>query len=118
MRLIHLETSRTHQHLVPFLLALTLFLCGFNTRADSPASEATNLELIVRQLDAIDRLVRTSETLPTADNARYFFDYSRLTAEVELIRQGIKAYQTPSRAHPRMPPDLTGHYTRQRASAQ
>lgn len=100
-------------HRVPLALALALSLCLVETQASPPPSEQTSLELILRQLDTIDRIAQSSEALPTEDGARYFFDYSRLANDLNLIRQGIKAYQTPSRAQPRQPPELTGHYTRQ-----
>jgi RAQPRD family integrative conjugative element protein len=106
-----------NQHVLPFAMALVLILCCINTQADSPVSESTNLELILRQLDAIDRIARASEALPVQDGARYFFDYPRFAAEIELMRQGIKAYQTPIRAQPRQAPELTGHYLRQGKSA-
>ncbi|MCV4286446.1 RAQPRD family integrative conjugative element protein [Pseudomonas capsici] len=94
-----------------------MLLCGINTQADSPTSEATNLHLILRQLDTIERIARTSQALPPPEDARYSFDYPRFIAEIELIRQGIKAYQTPTRAQPRTPPELTGHYTRLQSPA-
>jgi RAQPRD family integrative conjugative element protein len=105
-------SSHITQNQVPFLLALALVLCGTNSQADSPISEQTNLTLILRQLDTIDRITHSSAALPTEDNARYSFDYPRLTAEIELIRQGIKAYQSPTRTQPRTPAELTGNYSR------
>ena len=111
MRLTH-PTLTKNQHALPLALALVLILCCINTQASSPASEATNLELILRQLDAIDRIARASEALPVQDDARYFFDYPRFASEVEMMRQGIKAYQTPMCAQPRQAPELTGHYLR------
>ncbi|MCD5986485.1 hypothetical protein KDX30_01090 [Pseudomonas sp. CDFA 553] len=99
------------QHLAPFMLAF-LFSVS-NTQADSQISEQTNLNLILRQLDTIDRITRSSESLPAEDGSRYTFDYPRLSAEIELIRQGIKAYQSPARAQPRHPAELTGHYLRE-----
>lgn len=111
------NTSTSNPSWVPIALATTLLLCGLNTQADSPASESTNLELILRQLNAIERVALSSQAQPIQDEARYAFDYPRLIAEIDLIRQGIKAYQTPIRAQPRLPPELTGHYTRLQHSA-
>ncbi len=99
------------QHLAPLMLAL--LFCGTKAQASPPISEQTNLNLILRQLDTIDRITRSSESLPAEDGSRYTFDYPRLRAEIELIRQGIKAYQSPARAQPRHPPELTGHYLRE-----
>ncbi|WP_458079571.1 integrative conjugative element protein, RAQPRD family, partial [Pseudomonas aeruginosa] len=39
------------------------------------------------------------------------FDYSRLAADLQRIRQGLQDYMTPSRAQPRDPSDLSGSYT-------
>ncbi|WP_095101695.1 RAQPRD family integrative conjugative element protein [Pseudomonas sp. Irchel 3A5] len=105
-----MPTSISH-HLAPLMLAL--LFCFSNTQANSPISEQTNLSLILRQLNTIDRITRSSESLPVEDGSRYTFDYPRLSAEIELIRQGIKAYQSPTRAQPRHPPELTGHYLRE-----
>lgn len=112
-----MPAPRTHsflrENIVPLALASLLIICGTNTQAGSAVTEQTSLELILRQLDAIDRIARSSAALPIEDGARYAFDYPRFTAEIELIRDGIKAYQSPARAQPRHPPELTGHYLRQ-----
>ncbi len=115
--MLHLRKATLPPHKLPITLSVVLLLCGINTQADSPASEATNLHLILRQLDTIERIARTSQALPPPEDARYSFDYPRFIAEIELIRQGIKAYQTPTRAQPRTPPELTGHYTRLQSPA-
>ncbi|MGR3964844.1 hypothetical protein FW800_10290 [Pseudomonas sp. 910_23] len=79
----------------------------------APASDEHQLlTLILRQLDAIDRLSSASTNAVIDTQARYTFDYARLSADLDLIRQGISGYLTPSRAQPRHPPELTGHYTR------
>ncbi|WP_349970777.1 RAQPRD family integrative conjugative element protein [Pseudomonas caspiana] len=100
------------QYRARFFLVLALLVWGANIHANTSIEEATNLNLILRQLDSIDRITRSSESLPTEDG-RYTFDYPRLSAEIELIRQGIKAYQSPARAQPRHPTELTGHYLRE-----
>jgi RAQPRD family integrative conjugative element protein len=102
-----------NQRPTPFILALAILLCASSAQANPLISEQTNLNLILRQLDTIDRITRSSESIPPEDGSRYTFDYPRLSAEIELIRQGIKAYQSPSRAQPRHPPELTGHYLRE-----
>lgn len=101
------------QYRARFFLVLALLVWGANIHANTSIEEATNLNLILRQLDSIDRITRFSESLPTEDGSRDTFDYPRLSAEIELIRQGIKAYQSPARAQPRQPPELTGHYLRE-----
>jgi len=105
--------ARPNHHQAPVVLALALLLCGANIHANGLVTEQTNLNLILRQLDAIDRLARSSQALPAEDGVRYTFDYPRFNAEIDLIRQGIKTYQAPARAQPRHPPELTGHYLRE-----
>lgn len=87
--------------------------CSASTALAKPAGdEHQQLTFILRQLDAVDRL-STAHTDAIIDlDARYTFDYARLSADIDLIRQGINDYLTPSRAQPRNPPELTGHYTR------
>jgi len=96
------------------LIALVLVLFGSLAQASPSPAEASRLELLVRQLDTLSRIAAVGRDSPTDDNARVYFDYERLSADIAVIRQGIKAHQSPSRAQPRHPPELTGHYTRQR----
>lgn len=110
--------SSPPQHRVLLALALVLLVCGVETQAGPTISEQASLELILRQLHSIDRIAQSSEALPVEDGTRHFFDYPRLAADIDLIRQGIRRYQTPTRAQPRQPPELTGHYTRQGDQSQ
>ncbi|HIH6044225.1 TPA: RAQPRD family integrative conjugative element protein, partial [Proteus mirabilis] len=51
------------------------------------------------------------------NHARFYFDYSRASREVEIIRQGIVRYLEPSRAQPTVPVNvaepLRGDYRRE-----
>lgn len=78
--------------------------------------ERQQLSLILRQLDALDRVAKSGASFTVDTAGRYRFDYPRLTTDIELIRQGINEYLIPSRAQPRDPPDLTGHYIRAQVS--
>lgn len=91
-----------------------LLMCCSTTFASPPSSadEHQRLALVIRQLDAIARISSPVTSSVTDPNARYSFDYDRLSADLNLIRQGINSYLTPARAQPRNPPELTGHYTR------
>lgn len=80
--------------------------------AGPAVDEHQQLTFVLRQLDAADGLSTAHTNAVIDPNARYTFDYARLSADIDLIRQGINGYLTPSRAQPRNPPDLTGHYTR------
>ncbi len=60
--------------------------------AAPPSEEHQVLTLILRQLDAIDRLSSASTNAVIDTQARYTFDYARLSADLDLIRQGISGY--------------------------
>lgn len=94
-------------------VATLLTYCS-TTFASAPpyGDEPQRLALVIRQLDTIARLTSPVAAPLAEQNARYAFDYARLSADLNLIRQGINGYLTPSRAQPRNPPELTGHYTR------
>ncbi|MFK4135358.1 type III effector Hop protein [Pseudomonas luteola] len=99
----------------PLLLCSFLYVLstGFNLAcAEGTASEQTNLELMLRQLESVERVAKQSSSVPEREGARYHFDYERLQKDLELIHQGIKSHLSPSRAQPRDPGQLSGHYTR------
>ncbi|PQZ91020.1 MULTISPECIES: RAQPRD family integrative conjugative element protein [Pseudomonas] len=79
--------------------------------ARTDADEHQRLALVLRQLDAAAR-ISAPKAAVTDPTDRYAFDYDRLSTDLDLIRQGINGYLTPSRAQPRNPTELTGHYTR------
>jgi len=69
------------------------------------------LAATLRQLDALERLVRHSEAnTPVITGARYHFDYPRLLADLAQVRTGIQTYLAPSRAQPRDLAELSGDY--------
>ncbi len=80
--------------------------------AYAAGDEHQQLSLILRQLDSLSRLAASRDASVIDPSARYSFDYPRLSADIDLMRQGINGYLTPSRAQPRDPPELTGRYTR------
>ncbi|HFH4341112.1 RAQPRD family integrative conjugative element protein [Pseudomonas aeruginosa] len=75
------------------------------------ASEHANLEVMIRQLNALEDTARRSAQGADEPGQRFYFDYSRLAADLQRIRQGLQDYMTPSRAQPRDPSDLSGNYT-------
>ncbi|WP_236255052.1 integrative conjugative element protein, RAQPRD family [Pseudomonas sp. Y39-6] len=104
---------------LPFRLGLSALLAcciASSTVAFATGDEHQQLSLILRQLDSLSRLTASHDALVIDPGARYSFDYPRLAADIDLIRQGINSYITPSRTQPRDPPELTGHYTRSGAS--
>lgn len=94
-------------------VAALLMCCSTTFASVLPSGdEHQRLAFFVRQLDAIARISSPITSSVTDPNARYTFDYDRLSADLNVIRRGINDYLTPTRAQPRIPPELTGHYTR------
>lgn len=93
------------------LIALSASFATDLVQAEPTAQERLHLAGLLRQLDAVMKQVQASAALPTDEHARFTFDYARLSAELDLVRQGIEDHLTPSRAQPRSLPELTGHYT-------
>lgn len=75
------------------------------------AVEAENLELIIRQLDQAQRVAQRNTEVSSADSERFHFDYQRLQQDLETVRKGVQTYLSPTRAQPRDPGALSGHYT-------
>lgn len=75
------------------------------------ASEQAHIEVMIRQLNALEESARRSARIADEPGQRYFFDYRRLATDIQRIRQGLQDYLTPSRAQPRDPAELSGHYT-------
>uniref|UniRef100_UPI0035324176 integrative conjugative element protein, RAQPRD family n=1 Tax=Pseudomonas sp. RW407 TaxID=2202894 RepID=UPI0035324176 len=75
------------------------------------ASEQANIEVMIRQLNALEDSARRSSHVADEPGQRYYFDYERLAGDIQRIRQGLQDYLTPSRAQPRDPAELTGDYT-------
>lgn len=93
---------------IAFVASLTVPLA----MAEPTAHERAQLSLVLRQLEAVTRQVKAHAAVPADEHARFTFDYARLSADLDQVRGGIEGYLTPSRAQPRTPPELTGHYTR------
>lgn len=73
--------------------------------------EHSDLGLLQQQITAIERLAnRANSGSVDATGARYHFDYPRLAADLDLVRQGIHGYLSPSRAQPADLVELTGDY--------
>ncbi len=95
----------------PFLAIL--FVCAFFVNqafANDETPERTRLAATLRQLDTIERLITEEAVQPHHEFSRYYFDYTRLAADLDRIRTGIHDYLSPSRAQPRDPAVLFGDY--------
>lgn len=90
---------------------LTLAVMAFHSSSFAASGQEQQLILLSRQLDTLDTLVRRAPRFEAPEsNARYRFDYPRLTQDIQRIRQGVKDYLSPSRAQPRDPSELVGDY--------
>lgn len=90
-------------------VVLAALLANASVHAAGTDSASAQLATIERQLDSIDRLATASEQLPD-DRGRYHFDYLRLHADVARMRNGLRDYLSPPRAHPRDPAELMSDY--------
>lgn len=93
---------------------IALFGCCLHLphAAAASASEQANLEVMIRQLNALEDTARRSAQVADEPGKRYYFDYQRLAGDIERIRHGLEGYMTPSRAQPRDPADISGDYTK------
>lgn len=109
---ILLHSSTACRFILGLALALWLFSAAFsgNATADDATPEHARLEAVLRQLDTIERLIAEANTHPHAEHSRYYFDYTRLSADLERVRTGIRDYLAPSRAQPRDLSTLLGDY--------
>lgn len=108
----HQILAAHHRRFVRYILA-ALICCGLATSdaVAANASEHANLEVMIRQLNALEDTARRSARVAEEPGQRYFFDYQRLASDIQRVRQGLQDYLTPSRAQPRDPAELTGNYT-------
>ncbi len=100
------------------LVSGLIFTLGLTTGAAcaaGTASEQANVDVMIRQLNAVEAVARRSAELPSDGNSRYHLDYNRLAADIARIRQGLKDYLAPSRAQPRDAAELSGQYQREGA---
>lgn len=97
-------------------LAMTL-PASMHVSAADDALESTQLALILRQLDTIDRTADLASA-SAASNSRYRFDYARLRTDLARVRAGIEDYLAPPRAQPRDPTPLDGEYRTDQAPRQ
>lgn len=74
--------------------------------------ERSDLGLVQRQVTVIGQLAERAEnSSDDAAGTRYRFDYPRLAADLERVREGIQQYLSPSRAQPADLVELAGQYS-------
>ncbi|HHE7226845.1 TPA: RAQPRD family integrative conjugative element protein [Escherichia coli] len=101
----------------PLISLFALVVSAFGV-LPAQAAEKDALALTLKQLDHIQASLERARIQANQDNhARFYFDYSRASREVEIIRQGIVRYLEPSRAQPTVPVNvaepLRGDYRRE-----
>lgn len=96
-------------------LVVAIGLLAHPAHAVGTASEQANVDVMIRQLNAVEAVARRSAELPSDGSSRYHLDYNRLAADIARIRQGLQDYLAPSRAQPRDAAELSGQYQREGA---
>ncbi|AIN16589.1 RAQPRD family integrative conjugative element protein [Yersinia rochesterensis] len=66
------------------------------------ASEKDELALVIKQLDQMQASLERARVVAVQDeqSRRFYFDYLRVTQDINTIRKGIEFYLEPSRAQP------------------
>lgn|SRR5690606_5841961 len=107
MRFLHLQPT----HCSAAMLLAALCFWAFSASATDPDLHRQNLANALHQLDLLDRFLATvGSTYQPSPSDRYYFDHTRLRADLQQVRVGIKAYLSPPRAQPREPEPLSGDY--------
>lgn len=78
--------------------------------AANAVDESSQLALVLRQLDAIDRMAQHNAAQTRTTPSRYYFDYQRLHLDIQRVRQGVQDYLSPPRAQPRDAMELIADY--------
>ncbi|MGE0278260.1 MAG: RAQPRD family integrative conjugative element protein [Nitrospiraceae bacterium] len=100
-----------HRTIVSSFTGVLLALLGTQaSRAADTPSEQTQLAIVVRQLDMLDRMAAHGANLPRDGESRFHFDYAQLQGDIARIRSGINDYLSPQRAQPRDLVPLKGDY--------
>ena len=96
------------------LLTVLALACSAHA---APTSEQASLALVLTQLDQMQStLQRAQAQADEAPTARFFFDYSQASVDIQVMRNGINNYLTPTRAQPRNMAGLSGLYRREGSS--
>ncbi len=104
-------TAPTYRIPLACLITLAGFTLPIPHASAASASEQSNLAIMIRQLNALEDTAQRSALLTDEPGKRYYFDYLRLTRDIQRIRTGLENYLSPSRAQPRDPVELSGHYS-------
>ena len=95
-------------------LAAALFAGSASGWTQVADPEREQLQLLVHQIELMERTARQAASVSNTAATRYRFDYQRLLDDIARVRSGIQDYLTPQRAQPRDTAALHGDYTRER----
>ncbi len=95
------------------LLGLTL-IAVFPSQAAEKDELASAQRLLAQVQTALERARVAAVQADPSERGRFFFDYTRATADLKTIRVGIDRYLEPSRAQPRDTGVVAGNYRRER----
>ncbi|UAN63384.1 RAQPRD family integrative conjugative element protein [Serratia sp. JSRIV006] len=98
-------------HGVAFGCLLGMACCAQAAEKDELA---TSLRLLDQAQASLERARVAAAQSDPAAHGRYFFDYSRVTADINTIKAGIDHYLEPSRAQPREAGTVAGNFRRER----
>ncbi|MCG3471817.1 RAQPRD family integrative conjugative element protein [Xenorhabdus bovienii] len=96
------------------LLGLTV-LCMPLAQAAEKDELASAKHLIDQVQMALERANIAESQSEASEHPRYDFDYVRIKADLNTLKDSIDDYLTPSRAQPRDSTSLSGHYRQERA---
>ncbi|UQI28517.1 RAQPRD family integrative conjugative element protein [Pseudomonas bijieensis] len=105
---------RKHLRKLFFLLA---FVGKATATANEIVDEHTRLSIVLRELNAIERLAAAGDLANIPASSRYHFNYGYLRADIARVSVGIRAYLSPQRATPREVVLLQGSYIDETAPA-
>lgn len=115
MKLSYFSRTPSRRFALAGSLAIALGILTNQAQAAGTASVQANVDVMIRQLNAVEAVARRSAELPSDGSTRYRLDYNRLAADIARIRQGLQDYLAPSRAQPRDAAELSGQYQREGA---
>lgn len=105
-----LRSCGAHYIASAFTLMVALVAAAAAVAEHAPG-QRQSLAAALRQVDALEVLIaHSAASIPGEIGARYHFDYPRLLADLDRIRNGIQFHLTPSRAQPRDLQELDGDY--------
>lgn len=94
----------------------TLYLIGSLLASLSvQAAEKDELALVLKQLDQVQASLDRARVVAVQDgqSGRFYFDYLRVTQDINTLRSGIEFYLQPSRAQPTLS-SVSGQYRQER----